>query len=111
MSRSPTARELVEYGLSSVAEERSVQVPLRDLLFINQVLGEFVRFFHQPLHFLEVAQVKAFLGGQGDGEAFEVLAEAYYSKLQNMLPPDIQALTTDGAFDHPSPPAYYKRGA
>jgi hypothetical protein len=107
MPRSPTARELVEYGLSSVAEERSVQVPLRDLLFIHHVLGEFVRFFHQPLHYPQLAQVKAFLGGQGDGQAFEVLSEAYSSKLRSMLPPDIVALAADGAFDHPSPPAYY----
>ncbi|QTN21444.1 hypothetical protein HZ992_14755 [Rhizobacter sp. AJA081-3] len=111
MPDSPTIRELVEYGLTNAAEGRTVQVPLQDLLFVNQVLGELVRFFHQPEHFPNLAALRGFLGSQGDGGAYEVMAEAYYTRLRGMLPPDIESLVASGALDHPSPPAYYRNDA
>ena len=111
MSDLPTIRELVEYGLANASEARTVQVPLRDLLFVNQVLGELVRFFHQPAHYPNLTAVENFLGTQGVGGAYEVMAEAYYTRLRAMLPPDIESLAAEGAFDHPSPPAYYRNDA
>ncbi len=111
MSNSPTIRELVEYGLDTAALGRTVQVPLRDLLFVNQVLGELVRFFHQPAHYPDMGSLKAFLGARGDGGAYDVVSEAYYTKLRAMLPSDIEALASEGALDHPSSPAYYRNDA
>jgi len=37
----------------------------------------------------------------------EVLQEAYYTRLREMLPADLEALIESGSFDHPEPPAYY----
>jgi hypothetical protein len=111
MPDSPTIRELVEYGLDTAAQGRTVQVPLRDLLFVNQVLGELVRFFHQPAHYPDLEGLRAFLGGRGDGGAYDVMSEAYYTKLRAMLPSDVEALASEGALNHPSPPAYYRNDA
>jgi hypothetical protein len=74
MSDSPTIRELVEYGLANASEARTVQVPLRDLLFVNQVMRELVRFLHQPAHYPGLATVENFLGTHGMGGAYEVMA-------------------------------------
>lgn len=64
MSQHSTTRERVEHGLDTVPADRTVAVSLRDLLFIHQTLGEFVRFFHQPMHYPNLAAVDRFLGSR-----------------------------------------------
>ena len=80
--------EQVEYGLDTVAEERTVEVPLRDLLYVYQTLGELVRFFHQPLHYPDLEAVQRFLGEREVG-ALHLLEECYYHKLYDAWPKDI----------------------
>jgi hypothetical protein len=108
MSTSPTTREIVEFGLEAISPDRTVTVPLRDLLFVHQTLEELNRFFHQPLHYPDMQAVRSFLGSRGDGGAYDVLAECYYTKLGAMLPADVQALIEDGALGHPESPPYCK---
>ena len=96
----------VEYGLDFIAPDRTVEVSLRDLLFVHQVLGEFIRFFHQPLHTPDLAAVERFMG---DAEAggFELLARCYYEKLREVWPADVAKMFDDGHFDNPTPPFYF----
>lgn len=110
MPNSPSSREIVEYGLGAVPND-SVEVSLRDLVFVHQVLGELVRFFHQPLHYPDLQSVQAFLGSRGSGGAFDVLAEAYYTRVGNMLPSGVRGLLEEGELDHPAPPEYFKHDA
>jgi hypothetical protein len=107
----PTIRELVEFGLGSVPKSERVEVSVRDLLFVHQVLGELNRFFHQPTHYPDVKAVRDFLGSRGDGGAYEMLAEAYYTKLGEMLPAKVHEQLNEAAFEHPDPPRYYNHGA
>ncbi len=110
MSQHSTARERVEYGLDTVPADRMVSVPLRDLLFVHQTLGEFVQFFHQPNHYPDLAAVHRFLGSVGTPDAFDVLLEAYYRRIGDMLPADIEEAFGDGyRFEHPSPPVYFAK--
>jgi len=111
LTHSPSSRDIVEFGLSGIPEDRRVEVSLRDLLYVHQVLGELIRFFHQPMHYPNLEAVQAFLGSKGSGGAYEVLAEAYYSKMGKMLPPEIDEQFAEAVFEHPAPPAYYKSGA
>jgi hypothetical protein len=106
MAEHPSTREIVEFGLSEIPTKQTVEVSARDLVFIHQVLGEFIRFFHQPSHYPNLNAIKLFLL---DGGGYEVLAEAYYKKSSTMLPKSIQSLFEQGTFDHPTPPAYYEK--
>src|SRR5262245_2911651 len=108
MSKYSTFRERVEFGLDTIPGDRTVAMPLRDFLFIHQTLGELVRFFHQPRHYPDLPALERFLGFGGDNSAaFKVLAEAYYQKSGEAIPPDIDEASDEGVFDHPLPPEYY----
>jgi hypothetical protein len=105
--RYTTVEEQVEYGLDTIPEDRMVSVPLRDLMYVFETLGELNRFFHQPLNFQSLADVNEFLGNTNQG-AYHLIAECYYRKLRDMLPPDIEAAFDTDRFDNPEPPYYYK---
>lgn len=105
--RYTSVEEQVEYGLDTIPEDRMVSVPLRDLMYVFQTVGEFIRFFHQPLHFQSLADLIEFLG-DGDSGGFHLLSECYYHRMREMIPPDIDSSFDAGIFDSPHPPHYYK---
>lgn len=107
MSSEASIKEIVEFGLDRISADQKVAVSLRDLMYVNQVVGELNRFFHQPMHLISLEAVQRFLGDVNSGGAYEAIHTAYYSKLREMLPPSIEHLVDEGAFDHPSPPSYY----
>ena len=109
MTSAPSIREIVEFGLDAIPTDRMVQVPLRDLVHVHQVLGELNRFFHQRMHYPSLAAVEQFMGSRGNGGGYEMLSEAYYKKLGPMMPADIDAMFDEGALEHPVPPAYYSQ--
>ena len=111
MTPPPTISEIVQFGLTTVPEERVVQVSLRELMFLYNTIGELIRFFHQPDHYPTIESIRNYLGGSGDGGAYDAMAVSYYKKLGGMLPADIQDAIASGAFDHPTPPSYYKPSA
>ena len=95
------------FGLSDVDPKRTVTMPLKDLLYVHQAIGEWIRFFHQPLHFPNLEAVERFVGSLED-EGLGALARSYYDILSNVWPEDIRAAFDDGRFDHPDPPFYYR---
>ena len=97
----------IKYGLDGVDDGRSVSIPLKDLLFIKQTLGEFVRFFHQPAHYPDIEHVIRFLGDR-DTEALGALWRCYYDVLGECWPDDIEQKYDKGDFDNPTPPFYYQ---
>jgi hypothetical protein len=100
-----TIKELVEFGLNDIPQDLTVSVSVRDLVYVHQTLGELNRFFHQPAHYPTLDSVNDFL--TGNGGAYEVLREAYYTKLANMLPEEIQEKLHDGLFDSDKIPKYF----
>ena len=110
--RSSTAKQRVEFGLRTIPKGKKVSVSLRDLMYVHQVLAEFMQFFHQPLHRAKKKDVDRFLGHASSGGAFEVLHTALYRKMRGMLPKEIEDAFGEGVrFEHPLSPAYYeKRG-
>ncbi len=101
-----SVEEQVEYGLEGIEENRMVGVSLRDLVYIHNTIGEIIRFFHNPKHYLDVAAVQEFIGSTEAGACY-LLAECYYRTMTAMLPKDIQDKFNEGLFDNPDPPYYY----
>lgn len=88
----------VEFGLDQVGAARKVELPLRDALYAYKAIGEFIAFFHQPSHWTRIQDVEQFIGNMEEG-GLHVLAEAYYKRLRDIWPPDIQEAFDDGRFD------------
>jgi hypothetical protein len=108
MAKHSTPKERVEFGLDTIPPDRMVTVPLRDLMFVHQTLAEFVQFFHQPLHYPDLAAIERFLGTRDSGDAMDVLCESVYKRMREMLPPDIHEAFGEGErFEHPLPPNYH----
>lgn len=108
MSKHSTPRERVEYGLNTIPTDRTVTVSLRDLMYLHQTLAEFVQFFHQPMHYPDIKAVEEFLGTRGSGDAIDVLFEAQYRRIREMIPSDIDEAFAEGErFEHPLPPKYF----
>lgn len=108
MAKHSTARQRVEFGLHTIPARRKVSVSLRDLMFVHQTLAEFMQFFHQPMHYTELQDVHRFMRKTGCG-ALEVLGEALYRRMREMLPPDMDEAFGEGErFEHPLPPRYFR---
>jgi hypothetical protein len=106
MERFDALEERVEYGLDEVDPDISVKVPLRDMLYVYKTLGQFVRFFQNPSHFPSLKSISDFLG-DGDDGALRILFEAYFEKLGDIWPDDVQSALQDGALDYPEPEVDY----
>lgn len=102
-----TVEEQVDYGLDAIAPDRTIEVSLRDLFYVYEVIGEFVRFFHQPMNFPDIESVEKFLGNVDEG-AVHLLWQCYYDKLRDVWPADIVEKIDDSVFEHPKPPYYFK---
>jgi hypothetical protein len=88
----------VEFGLEQFSPERKVEVSLRDLLFAYKAMGEFIQFFHDPEHFTTLEDVNRFLGNKHEG-GLHVLWDAYYRRLRDVWPPDVQKAFDEGLLD------------
>jgi hypothetical protein len=84
-----------EFGLEQFAPDRKVELPLRDALYAYKAIGEFIRFFHDPDHYASIEEVNRFLGDRRSG-GLHVLWEAYYERLRDVWPPDVQKAFDDG---------------
>ena len=107
MANYSTPLQRVEYGLETIPADRTVIVSLRDLMYIHQTLAEFVQFFHQPMHYPNLNAVEEFLGTRNSGYAIDVLFEAQYRRIRDMIPSDIDDAFAEGSFEHPLPPEYF----
>ncbi len=101
--------EQVLYGLETIPEDRTIEVSLRDLMYVHKTLYEIIRFFRQSFHYPDLEAVTDFLGN-GDRGAFKILADSYSRRLGGILPDDILEGFVDGRFQSPKFPYYYKAG-
>lgn len=105
--RYTSVEEQVEYGLDTIPADRMVSMPLRDFMYVFETMGELIRFFHQPMHFQSLADVKTFLGNR-DGGAYNLMSECYYRRLRDAVPPDIEAQFDGDRFNNPNGPYYFR---
>ncbi len=99
----------VEYGLEKIDPNRKIEVSLKDFLFMHNTIAEFVRFFHQPMHYENLEDVEKFLGDKDKG-GFHLLCEILYNKFEyrTILPKDIQEMIDNSELENPNYPYYYK---
>lgn len=100
MSRSSDIEKRVAYGLDEIEPNRKIEVPLHDLLFIYQTIGELIAFFHDETKYATLDEVRKFIG-ERDKAAQKLLWEIYYRKLYDVWPEDIKQRFLEGKFDRP----------
>jgi hypothetical protein len=100
--------EIATFGFESIDPNETVEVNLKDLMYVFSALQEFQRFFHQPLHFQSLEDVEDFLGSVNDHAGFKLLHTSIHEKMSNMLPEHINQKYGEGDFDSLKVPFYYK---
>ncbi len=80
---------------------------MKDFLYLHNTINEFVRFFHQPMHYETLDDVNKFLGDTDKG-GFHLLCEILYKKFnyRDVFPEDIRKMIADAEFENPNPPCY-----
>jgi len=109
MRKYAKTKDIVEFGLNKIPEEQTITMNLRDFMYIFRSLEEYMRFFHQPLHYQTLEDVQEFLGTVRSNDGFRVLSTAVYQKLYKVeLPEEIEKMIDEDVFDHPLFPKYYR---
>lgn len=99
----------VEYGLEKIDPNRKIEVSLKDFLYLHHTIAEFIRFFHQPMHYATLEDVERFLGNKDRG-GFHLLSEILHEKFnyRDVFPKDVQDMIDNSEFENPDFPYYYK---
>jgi hypothetical protein len=71
------------------AMNRTVEVSLDEVLRVFHTLENLQQFFHQPLHYPDIREVREFLGN-ANGGANKDIHDLYYGVVWNWLPADVQ---------------------
>ncbi len=90
--------EIVTHGFKEIDPQETVEVNLKELLYVYCTLQEYQRFFHQPAHYNNLEDVKTFMGTLNDNGGFKLIHTAIHEKMGKMLPPHINELFDEGAF-------------
>lgn len=109
MKKYAKTKEIVEYGLDKIPNEKTIEINLRDFMYISRTLEEFMRFFHQPDHYPTIEDVREFLGTKRSNDGFKVLSNAIYQKLYKVEKPiELEKMIEEDIFEHPLFPKYYR---
>ncbi|WP_210404897.1 hypothetical protein [Hahella sp. CCB-MM4] len=108
MSREYTENleEIATYGFESIDPDETVEVNLKDLMYVFSTLQEYQRFLHQPLHYKTLEDVHRFLGSVSGNAGFKLLHTSIHEKIQSMMPEHINDKFDNGDFDSPKLPFY-----
>lgn len=105
-------KNILEYATFGINEnidaDATVEVRLRDLVFISQTLQEFVQFFHNRDHYPTIDEVHEYLGNRENNRAYHLLSVANYDVMKRMLPKMVYDLYGEGAFVSPEIPFYFE---
>ena len=100
--------EIVSHNFSTIDPDESVEVNLRDLLYVYQSLNECVRFFQQANQAGNMGDIHRFLGKEKERRGFCILQKCLDDKLAKMLPEHIDQMLKEGVFTSPKLPFYLK---
>ena len=100
--------DIATYGFEAIDPKETVEVNLKDLMYVFSTLQEYQRFFHQPLHYQSLADVEKFMGSVKDKAGYKLLHTSIHEKMRDMLPTHIDDKYDEGDFDSPKLPFYYK---
>ena len=105
-------KNILDYATFGIDENinanATVEVKLKDLVFVAQTLQELVQYFHNRVHYPTVEDVHEYMGSRKSGGAFDLLSTANYDAMRSMLPKSMDELYDQGVFDSPELPFYFK---
>ncbi len=87
--KSKEINEQIQFGLDTINTKEIIEIKLKDFMLIYKTFEEFNRFFHQPMHYPKIEDVKIYLGNKNSG-AFSVISDIYYKILPQYLPKEIE---------------------
>ena len=112
MSNKAYTDNILEYATFGIDEnidaKTTVEVNLRDLVFVAQTLQEFVRYFHNINHYPTLDDLHKYLGSRESNGAYHLLSKANYEVMRRMLPETMDELYDEGVFDSPEMPFYFE---
>lgn len=80
MPRRKFTKNIVKYATHGIEEnidsDETVEVSLRDLVFVKQTLQEFVQYFHNPSHFSTIEDIHEYIGDRKNHRAYHLLSVA-----------------------------------
>lgn len=100
--------KLITHGFEHIDASEKVEVSLTDLMYVYTTLQEYMRFFHQPMHYKSLDDVYKFLGTENDKAGFHILHTSIYKKMYDMFPDHIAEKFSNGVFDSPEIPFYFE---
>lgn len=101
--------KIITYGFEKINPNETIDVNLKDLMYVYATLQEFMRFFHNNDHYPQLEDVEEFLGTVGNNRGFAILSTAVYKKMHDMFPQHIEEMFDNGDFDCPQLPFYYEQ--
>lgn len=105
-------RDIVAYAYHGIDEhipaDKTVEVNLRDLMRVQATLQELVQFFHNPSHYPKLEDIHEYMGSRETNGAYKLLSLANYKIMNRLLPPEIEELFQESAFDAPVSPYYFE---
>ena len=112
MANKKYTHNIVEYATYGIDEHidaaETVEVNLRDLLFVAQTLQELIRYFHNDMHYPTIGDVQEYMGERGSNRAYDLISKANYEVMREMLPKHLDDLFDEGVFDSPESPFYFE---
>jgi len=112
MNAKKYTRNIVEYATYGIDDhiesDETVEVSLRDLLFVSATLTELIRFFHNIDHYPTIEDVHNYLGGRGANGAYDLISKSNYDLIRKMLPKHVDDMFDEGAFDSSEMPYYFE---
>ncbi|MHA7863566.1 hypothetical protein [Flagellimonas marinaquae] len=107
--KSKEINEQIEFGLNSIDPEATIEIKLRDFMFIYKTMEEFNRFFHQRMHYTTIKDIEIFLGDR-DAGAYSIIHKLYYDTLHNYMPKEISEKfgKENNPLENPRLPYYYR---
>lgn len=86
----PSVRQ-IEEKLASISEDDTIEIGLKQLLFVYKAIEEWRDYFHNDAHYPTLEEVKKYVGTKDQG-MYSVLDHIYLKIFDNVFSKDMEDL-------------------
>lgn len=83
--------DIISYGLDTIEDGKSVNLPLKDFLLVYRTIEELRRFFHNKDHYPDLEIIHKYVGNKNHGMGV-ILNKIYLDILDKAIDSDIEDL-------------------
>jgi len=83
--------DIISYGLDTIEDGKSVNLPLKDFLLVYRTIEELRRFFHNKDHYPNLETIHTYVGNKNHGMGV-ILNKIYLDILDKAIDSDIEDL-------------------